>query len=364
MTTVATLTSPAAGDPFAGVAGMTVLLRQLLSLQDAGIDEVRVEGMPQDRLPVDARLRMRVTAVAPGLPAGFRARQGLVWHRLLPHRLIKAGYTGDLEAAALEAAEFMVPVTDEVSRRRADRLLYQSLLKATDGIVSRYLNRPVSLWVTRWVIDTDLSPNQMTLLAATVGFTGIALVLAWGTRGLIPGALLVQLQSILDGCDGEISRLKYIRSRTGEWLDQVLDDLVNLGFFCAVGWVLYQAGSSTALALTATGAALHLVYQAALYSALILRGGGSGSIASIRWRGQRDPVPVMPGASRSPFRIFKEAVETAGRRDFFTMLYLPASVLGYPGVALGWCAVIFAVSGVTTGLQWLLYGGPDPAPRG
>jgi phosphatidylglycerophosphate synthase len=343
---------------------MTVLLRQLLSLQDAGVDEVRVEGVLPGRLPADPRLRVRVTAVAPGLPAGFRARQGLVWHRLLPQRLVKGGYTGDLEAVTLQPNEFIVAVSDEASRRRADRLLYQSLLKATDGFVSRYLNRPVSLWVTRRVIETNLSPNQMTLLAAMVGLGGIGVVLAWGTAGLIPGALLVQLQSILDGCDGEISRLKYIRSRTGEWLDQVLDDVVNLGFFCAVGWVLYLAGSTTALALTVTGAALHLVYQLALYSALVLRGGGSGSIASIRWRGQRDPVPSIPGARRNPFHLFKEAVETAGRRDFFTLLYLPASVLGYAEIALGWCAVIFAVSGVTTGLQWLLYGGPEAAPRG
>ena len=361
MITRATLTSPAAGDPFARVAGMTVLLGQRLSLQDAGIEEIGVESLPPDRLPADPRLRIRVLAAEPGPATGFRARHGLVWHRLLPQRLVNGGFAGDLEVAALEPHEFVVAVGDHASRERADRLLYQSLLKPTDGVVSRYLNRPVSIWVTRQIIETRLTPNQMTLLAAGFGFAGIALVVAWGTAGLIPGALLVQVQSVLDGCDGEISRLKYIRSRTGEWLDQVLDDMVNLGFFAAVGWALYQAGSTRALLLTLPGVALHLVYQASLYSALVFRGGGSGSIAGVRWRGQRNPA--TPGARRSPFRIIKETVEAAGRRDFFTLLYLLTSLLGSTEIALTWCAVIFSVSGVTTGLQWLLYGGPDPAPK-
>ena len=56
-------------------------------------------------------------------------------------------------------------------------------------------------------------------------------------------------------------------------------------------------------------------------------------------------------------------MELAGRRDFFTFLYLPAALLGVTEVALAWCAVIFGVSGLTTGLQWLLKGGPAPAAR-
>jgi hypothetical protein len=61
--------------------------------------------------------------------------------------------------------------------------------------------------------------------------------------------------------------------------------------------------------------------------------------------------------------VLKETVELAGRRDFFTFLYLPAALLGITEVALAWCAVIYSVSGVTTGLQWLVRGGPEPAPR-
>jgi len=64
----------------------------------------------------------------------------------------------------------------------------------------------------------------MTVVANVIGALGVVLVFqgTWATLAL--GALLVQLQSILDGCDGEIARLKFKSSKIGEWLDNVLDD--------------------------------------------------------------------------------------------------------------------------------------------
>ena len=43
------------------------------------------------------------------------------------------------------------------------------------------------------------------------------------------------MQSVLDGCDGEIARLKFQSSRMGEWLDNVLDDTVNVLYGLALG---------------------------------------------------------------------------------------------------------------------------------
>ena len=111
-------------------------------------------------------------------------------------------------------------------------------------MISRTINRRISLRVTRLVLETSLTPNQMTVVASRFGVAAIAAVAWGGTAWFITGAVLLQIQSILDGCDGEISRLKYIRSRLGEWLDQVVDDVVNVGFFVAAGWALYRRDGS------------------------------------------------------------------------------------------------------------------------
>lgn len=361
MTLRAHLTAPAAGDPRTRVAGLSVLLRQLLSLQDAGVEDV-VVGLPPEAIPRDSRLTIRVTAGANAPDAQLSARIGLVWHRALPRRLVARGYHGDIETAPHEPDEFVIPVSDSRSAKAAESALMAALLKSTDGFISRSINRPISLRITRLLLNTGLTPNQMTFVAALFGFAGIAGVLLWGVPWLLPGALLLQAQSILDGCDGEISRLKYIRSRLGEWLDQVLDDIVNLGFFAATSWVLWQAGSTVAMVIGIFGVIIHLVYQVALYTALITRGGGSGSVNSIQWRSTA-PVAGPPRTDRTPFMVLKETVEMAGRRDFFTFFYLPAILIGLPELALAWCAIIFAVSGIAISIEWLFYGGPTPAGK-
>jgi phosphatidylglycerophosphate synthase len=340
---------------------MSVLLRQLLSLQDADVQQVVVE-LPAAVIPVDPRLRIPVTAGTGPRPSDLRAPLGLVWHRALPARLAAQGAAGEIHTAPLLRGEFVVAVTDRASAARAESLLLTSLIKPTDGVISRAINRRISLRITRALLDTALTPNQMTWVAALFGALAIALV-AWGGAGwLVAGALLLQVQSILDGCDGEISRLKYIRSRLGEWLDQVLDDVVNLGYFLAAGWAVWQEGSVLAFWLTVTGGSLHVVYQVALYAALLTRGGGSGSVTSVRWWGQAPSGDPAPREAGLPARL-KEGIEVLGRRDFFVFLFLPAAIAGLTEVALAWCAIIFAVSGLTTGLQWVLKGGPEPAVR-
>ena len=79
----------------------------------------------------------------------------------------------------------------------------------------------------------------MAILA--VGLSG-----AWlATRGtywaLFAGAFLFQAQSVLDGCDGEMSRVTYRGSLVGEWLDTIGDDLTNYCFLPGRHWDFIRA---------------------------------------------------------------------------------------------------------------------------
>ncbi|GAH65166.1 unnamed protein product, partial [marine sediment metagenome] len=54
-------------------------------------------------------------------------------------------------------------------------------------------------------------------------FDIIIFVLKGGYATLLSGAILAQIASIIDGCDGEIARLKYQSTAFGGWFDAVLD---------------------------------------------------------------------------------------------------------------------------------------------
>ena len=89
------------------------------------------------------------------------------------------------------------------ARDQAERLLLKTLFKPTDGIVSRKLNRHISLQVTRALLKRPVTPNQMTVVAALFGLAAIVVVAIRGASGLIPGALLLLVQSILTAAMGK-----------------------------------------------------------------------------------------------------------------------------------------------------------------
>ncbi len=137
-------------------------------------------------------------------------------------------------------------VDDAQSAKRAEDTLLRALKKPTDGPVSRYINRPLSLAITRRLINTSLSPNQLSFFAFLIALLGGAVFALKGYLALIVGAVLVQFSSILDGCDGEIARLKYQTSEFGGWFDAVLDRYSDA--FVLLGLMLHLIWEGSVLA--------------------------------------------------------------------------------------------------------------------
>jgi phosphatidylglycerophosphate synthase len=80
----------------------------------------------------------------------------------------------------------------------------------------------------------------MTLMSLAAGLLGAPFFLSaeWGHQ--LTGALLLLTHSILDGCDGELARLKFLESRSGALLDFWGDNLVHVAVFACMagGWAL------------------------------------------------------------------------------------------------------------------------------
>ena len=107
-------------------------------------------------------------------------------------------------------------------------LLNNSSSKINDGSISKYINRPISKWITSKITDYPLTPNQISIAVFFISvFSGLIISIE-GYFFLLLGALLAQLSSILDGCDGEIARLKLLESKFGEFFDRVLDRYSDL----------------------------------------------------------------------------------------------------------------------------------------
>jgi CDP-L-myo-inositol myo-inositolphosphotransferase len=118
---------------------------------------------------------------------------------------------------------FWIDVDTTMSLKRAEEYLLGMLRKPSDGPVSRYLNRPLSIRITRHLVNMDITPNQITSFSFIVSLLSAALFFIPNYLYLLLGSILAQVSSIIDGCDGEVARLKFSESNFGKWFDAVLD---------------------------------------------------------------------------------------------------------------------------------------------
>jgi phosphatidylglycerophosphate synthase len=242
---------------------------------------------------------------------------------------------------------FWQRVDSPAAAERAEAGLFQLLRKRVDGPVARHVNRPISLAVTRRIIDTTITPNQMSLVAGAIGLVGVTLVaVATSWLALLGGALLLQVQSILDGCDGEIARLKFQQSKLGEWLDNVTDDVLNILYCAALGAAAARFTGATWLVWPGVaGAVGFTIYCVVLYHQLatVHR---SGNPFLFRFWFQREGEDLKAALDRPGLVTRVSAFFRAiGRRDAFLLLFVGLILARLPAIAALWYAVVGVMNG-------------------
>jgi CDP-L-myo-inositol myo-inositolphosphotransferase len=146
-------------------------------------------------------------------------------------------------AKAIPVSGFWIDIDDPRAFNKAeDALLKQLSGKSRDGPVSKYLNRPVSLWISRYLVRTFVTPNQISVFSFLLSIVAAVLFAVGGYPFLAIGGLLAQIASVIDGCDGEIARLKFQSSKYGGWFDAVLDRYGDAFMLFGLTWHVFAAG--------------------------------------------------------------------------------------------------------------------------
>jgi len=107
--------------------------------------------------------------------------------------------------------------------------------KETDGFFARHFDRKISGAISRVLLRTPLTPNQITLAVTLIGLGAGWLFAQPGYGRKVAGAFVFLLTSILDGCDGEVARAKKMTSKLGGWLDLWGDNVVHVAVFYGLG---------------------------------------------------------------------------------------------------------------------------------
>src|SRR5215475_12271612 len=125
--------------------------------------------------------------------------------------------------------------------------------KPQDGFVSRFLNRPISSRITRVLVRFPIHPSAFTASIFVLPLVAGAFLLRGDYLSVLVGAVIFQVFSILDGCDGELARARNLESKFGERLDSFCDFLGSLIYVLALGSGLhhFKEGVVCALLITA-----------------------------------------------------------------------------------------------------------------
>jgi phosphatidylglycerophosphate synthase len=171
-----------------------------------------------------------------------------------------AGLSRELVQLPPPPGHFLRRLQAETKVAALEHALLRSLENSKDGVVDAYLNRKFSRPLTRWFLCTSITPNQITILAGVMSVFGAMCFLPGGYLGPLLGALLLQFSAVLDCCDGEVARIKFMESPLGDTLDIICDTIGAIAIFLGIGaTVSKNSGSEYALMLggvLALGAAL------------------------------------------------------------------------------------------------------------
>ena len=186
----------------------------------------------------------------------------------------KAKISDALNLAALDGEVDYVDVTGRLwkdidtpddlikARRMYWEILRRELIKPDDGIVSRYLNRPISTRISLAIYKRRIKVNPMLVSVISFIFCIISAILL-SNGMLIFGGLLAQLASILDGVDGEVARLFRRASGWGGFIDSILDRMSDLALISGLSLSLgVMDGSILLLAIMASANSILVSYAA------------------------------------------------------------------------------------------------------
>lgn len=361
------------------VGGLPLLSRLLLSLRHAGVEEVSVAGkILPGLIPADGGLRIPAVVPLEGqgfaegpAPVLFLPIQGVVLHQALqplPRGAVPEGLSYLLAPGVLLASPKVaetcrqnllegnrwdgilqnleawgmverhggitgawLPVRTAGERDLADRILFRSLGKETDGFMARHVDRHISRAMSRLLARTSVTPNQVSIGVLIVGLLG-----AWGlahptTDWRLAGAALFLLSSILDGVDGEIARLKFLESRLGGRLDLIVDNVIHVALFGGIGVGLYrESGLERYLVLGGLGMLGVALSAGSVLLGAPLRKGGEGPFFT--------SVAEGKGGGGGWRHALVRLSDALARRDFAYAL-IPLAWVGWLGPFL-WAAAL------------------------
>jgi CDP-L-myo-inositol myo-inositolphosphotransferase len=135
------------------------------------------------------------------------------------------------------SGRFWIDVDDPAALCRAENTLLTDMRdKPNDGPVSRYINRPLSVILSRRLVKTGITPNQISLFSFFCSLLAAGLFALEGHFALLLGGILAQFASVIDAVlDRYADALLLFGLTWHAYMHDMNRQILAIGFLAIIG---------------------------------------------------------------------------------------------------------------------------------
>ena len=223
------------------------------------------------------------------------------------------------------------PIPDKRSRSKAIDQLIRSLRQPSDEFISRTFNRPISLFITRFLGHTPVTANQYTIFTGILGLITAFIFSMGGDKNFLIGGIMFHFLAVLDAGDGEIARLKFLASERGQWIDTVVDNITYVATLLGLVIGVYRSDPSDLVIYSSIAGVIFSILTLFSLYVYLLKYNRGGSLLNIDY-----DFKMNTGWYGKIMNVLQEL----GRRPFFSMAFMFLGVFGVMEFSLIYISII------------------------
>jgi len=227
--------------------GQSLLERNIRIIKQAGAGRIYLELNESDLHFYESKVKKHISSlpgaeVVIGKPQGDRYLLISTNHFLLFSAFSKFEENfillNGVYQPVKKANQYIIENDSDFANAR--KFAIEVIRTGSGGKLAQNINKRISIPLSLLFARLRVLPNAITIVNFFLGVLAIALIFSNRLIDQAAGGILVQLCSIIDGCDGEVARMTTRFSKLGGLLDTLSDQLLAVALIVVAIVKVYQ----------------------------------------------------------------------------------------------------------------------------
>ncbi len=235
-------------------------------------------------------------------------------------------------------------IEDDIDFSNGRKIAMEVIRTGSGGKLAQNINKRISIPISLLLARLRVLPNVITVINFLFGVAAVVLIASGEHLNQAIGGILVQVCSIVDGCDGEVARMTTRFSKIGGFLDSLSDNLLAAALIIVATTKVYTNFSPLIFWINMISVITGVLIMGGIITYFMRRYTESMSYASYI-REFLDPLPQSDYLARS-----MRYLQYLARKELYSMLVCIFCLFG----AIEYYMLFFTLVGIFGALFMLI----------